>query len=229
MRLRLEVFDLHHQVIFAWAEYRRTLKSAPLVLTLDHHADTLPAFGRLATNEFIRKQWIQDTDFRRKDTLDTAIDRLHHDEHLDFALETGIISQSLVISHSSRFATTNSRIIVTSDNSWPDINLLLNDADRFRPLADQVFEEEWLHARLSELSFDPELDPGFILDLDLDYVLTEKALRPNRPRLLRKLIRYCGLVTISRETDWLRLLRLDPIDPETLINQFYEIASGVMR
>ena len=74
--------------------------------------------------------------------------------------------------------------------------------------------------------FVPEEHPGFIFDLDLDYVLTERALRPDRPGLLRRLLANAGLITLSREDDWLRLLRIDPVTPASLVRQLMQTVSG---
>ena len=224
--MRIETVDLHHQVLTAWASYRSTLAEAPAVVTFDHHTDTLPAFGRAAADEAERRKWIAAVDFREPAAVKAAISRLCHDEHLDLAVKAGIASRSIVVAHADHPGCADSRIQVTADASWPDLNLLLNDPDRFRPLADRVFEEEWLAARLAAAGFVPEEHPGFIFDLDLDYVLTEKALRPDRPGLLRRLLANAGLITLSREDDWLRLLRIDPVTPDSLIRLLMQTVSG---
>ena len=222
----IRIVDEHHEALAEWSRYRRTLPSPPSLLTFDHHTDTLPAFGRAAADEAERRKWIAAVDFREPAAVKAAISRLCHDEHLDLAVKAGIASRSIVVAHADHPGCADSRIQVTADASWPDLNLLLNDPDRFRPLADRVFEEEWLAARLAAAGFVPEEHPGFIFDLDLDYVLTEKALRPDRPGLLRRLLANAGLITLSREDDWLRLLRIDPVTPDSLIRQLMQTVSG---
>ena len=50
----------------------------------------------------------------------------------------------------------------------------------------------------------------FTLGFDMDYVLTGDVFLPERASVLRRLLRLAGLITVSREDIWLRLLRIDP-------------------
>ena len=122
--MRIETVDLHHQVLTAWASYRSTLAEAPAVVTFDHHTDTLPAFGRAAADEAERRKWIAAVDFREPAAVKAAISRLCHDEHLDLAVKAGIASRSIVVAHADHPGCADSRIQVTADASWPDLNLL---------------------------------------------------------------------------------------------------------
>lgn len=226
--MQYEIFNLHHQVLTAWSKYRTTLAAPPVVVTFDHHTDTLPAFSRGSANERERLEWIAAVDFRKLATIRSAISRLSHDEHLDLAVKSGIVSQSIVVAHCDNPGCADPRIQVVTDTSWPDMNFLLNHAECFRPLADQVFEEEWLEARFKSAGFVPEEHPGFIFDLDLDYILTDKALHPDHPDLLHRLLANAGLITISRENDWLSLLRIDQITSDYLIGQFIQKIAEVI-
>lgn len=221
--ISVETVDLHHQVLVAWARYRSSLAQPPIAVTFDYHTDTLPAFGRAAADETVRRAWLEAVDFRNPATVEAAVGRLSHDEHLDLAVKAGIVSRSIVVAHADHPGCADERIQVTADGSWPEMNLLLNDPAAFRPLADRVFEEEWLADRLAAAGFVPEEHAGFIFDLDLDYLLTAKALQPRRPGLLHRLLANAGLITLSRENDWLRLLRLDPVTPESLIRRLMEM------
>lgn len=119
-----------------------------------------------------------------------------------------MVSRAVIVAHADHPGCANDRIRVVCDRSWPDLQLLLNDPVRFAPLARRVFEDDFLAARLAEAEFSPE--EGFIFDLDLDYLLTAEALGPDRKTVLRHLLARAGLVTVSREADWVRLLKLEP-------------------
>lgn len=219
----LEVVQLHHEVLRAWCRRRREVDSPPVAVTFDHHTDTLPAFSRAAASDAEREAWITEFDWRSDESVESALRRLRHDEHLDLALRSGVISRSIVIAHSTENVITDTlhpRIRVAADAAWPELNFLLNHPEEFRPRASRVFETGWLAARFAEAEFSPEENPGFLFDLDLDYLLTADALAPADGTLLQLLLRTAALVTVSREEEWLRLLKLDPeLTPEFLLTQ----------
>ena len=97
----LEVVPLHHEVLRAWCRHRREVEFPPVAVTFDHHTDTLPAFSRAASSEAERESWITEFDWRSDVSVETALQRLRHDEHLDLALRGGVISGSIVIAHST--------------------------------------------------------------------------------------------------------------------------------
>lgn len=219
----LEVVSQHHEVLRAWCRHRRTVETPPVAVTFDHHTDTLPAFSRAASCEAERESWIAEFDWRSDASVEAALRRLRHDEHLDLALRGGVISRSIVIAHSTENVITeslNPRIRVAADATWPELNCLLNHPEEFRPRASRVFESDFLAERFAEAEFHPEDTPGFLFDLDLDYLLTRKALAPTDGTWLRHLLNSAALVTASREEEWLRLLRLDSeLTPEFLLHQ----------
>lgn len=226
----LEVVPLHHEVLRAWCRHRREVEFPPVAVTFDHHTDTLPAFSRAASSEAERESWITEFDWRSDVSVETALQRLRHDEHLDLALRGGVISGSIVIAHSTENViaeTLNPQIRVAADETWPELNFLLNHPAEFRPLAGRVFDSGWLAARFAEAGFSPEANPGFLFDLDLDYLLTADALAPVDGTLLQTMLRNAALVTVSREEEWLRLLRIDPeVTPEFLLTQLRSRMAG---
>lgn len=228
--MRLEIVDQHHEVLTAWAEYRKELPEAPWALTLDHHTDTLPAFGRIAADESERQARIARVDFRDSASVAAAIASLRHDEHLDLALRSGILTRSVVVAHFDNPGCANAQIQVVSDRSWPPLCELLNDSARFRPLADSVLEDSFLEERLAEAGFVPEEHRGFILDVDLDYFLTRRAVKPLHDRMWRRLFASAGLVTLSREEVWQRLLRLEKeVDVEFLCMEIELFCTEILK
>lgn len=188
-----EVVKLHHQVLLPWCRYRRSHPPCQ-VLTLDHHTDVLDS--GLTVSEFD----FSDAAARR------AIAALRHDQHLVFALKHGIIAKSIVISHYSFTPYDCADMEVVSDQTWPPMQTMLNDPAAFRPFADRVLESDFLEKMLAQTSFDP--GQPFILDVDLDYLLTRRALAPQDDRVLQSLLAKAALITVSLESDWVRLLAI---------------------
>ncbi len=197
----------HHHALREWARHRRTVDVPPTLLTFDHHTDTLPAFGRAARSEEERREWIAAFDYHSDASVDAALALLRHDEHIDLALRAGVVSRAVIIAHADHSGCANPAIQVCADASWPEMQLLLNDPSLFRPLADSFLTSSFLESRLKEAEYEPE--PGFIFDLDCDAILTEKALHPPDSNCLKELLKSAGLITISHEEDWLKLLKLD--------------------
>jgi hypothetical protein len=219
----IRVVEEHHHALAEWARHRRSCAGAPALLTFDHHTDTLPAFGRVAADETERRRLVAAFDYRDDASVEAALARLRHDEHIDLALRGGVVGRAVIVAHADHPGCANEKIRVVCDRSWPEMQLLLNDPARFEPLARRVFESDFLEARLAEAGFTPE--PGFLFDLDLDYLLTPEALKPKDGRLLRHLLGIAGLVTVSMERDWVRLLRLSPgLASDFLLASFEEIA-----
>lgn len=219
----IRVVEEHHHALAEWAHYRRTRAVAPSLLTFDHHTDTLPAFGRFAPDEAERTRLVGAFDGSDDGSVELALSRLRHDEHIDLALRGGVVSRAVIVAHADHPGCANENIQVVCDRSWPEVQELLNDPVRFEPLARQVFESGFLAARLAEAAYRPE--PGFIFDLDLDYLLTPAALNPADGRVLRELLDTAGLVTVSLERDWVKLLRLTPgLTSEQLLTLFRKSA-----
>lgn len=207
--MKIQTVDQHHQVLEFWAAYRRERGNAPAALTFDHHTDTLPAFGRAAADETERQKRIAGVDFRDPGTVTAALADLRHDEHLDLALRSDMISRSIVVAHYDNPGCANENIRVVAPE-WPDLTELLNAPEKFRPLAASVFTDEFLMPLLEKADFVPEEQAGFILDIDMDYALTPEVFSPQNGTLFRRLLANAGLITISREEIWMRLLRVDP-------------------
>ncbi len=207
--MKTEVFELHHHALAAWCRYRRGSSGAAALLTLDHHTDNLPAFGRAAADETERRKWIGEFDFRSDASIEIALARLRHDEHIDLALHAGVISRSVIFAHALPEENPENAICTLAPGTWPPLQTLLNDAACFRRCADTVLEDDCLAPLLERAGFMPEENSGFILDLDFDGFLTRRSLMPEKRSCLKRLLCCAGLVTISLERDWHRLLRLD--------------------
>jgi len=91
--------------------------------------------------------------------------------------------------------------------------------------ADQAIENTYLKAQLckiwrmnitSKLGRLTTKSPPYILDIDLDYFRTKKAISPNDPTVFYKLIKHAAAITIAMEPDCVQMLKHD----ESLNSEF---------
>ena len=189
---------LHHEVLNVWAQYRRERSCAPEVLSLDFHTDVLCALRR-GIPEVSPEVWQDSAAVAR------AVELLHHDEHFDWALRGGIIAAARIIALSPcAVAPEHPDLSVIHPPGLPDMEVMLNDPEHFRPLAQTVLSDGFLSRCLD--SWRPE--PGFILDIDCDFFMVKQALFPEKSAVFDDLLANAGLVTLSCEEDWVKILRL---------------------
>jgi len=108
---RVYVFDRHNIALEAWAELKANHHELNLI-TLDHHTDTNPAFGR---SSFVRdyargdqaketeriNERIAEIDCGNKDQIQKAVAELHNDEQIDAAIRLGIFSFAFCFNNSN--------------------------------------------------------------------------------------------------------------------------------
>jgi hypothetical protein len=107
----------HQAVLEAWADIRKTLSKAPILITLDHHTDTILAFNRhlcvSGRHKVDAQSWehifaLAEEDCQKIKVNDRAsvidaVGRLNNDEHIDAAIRAGIIDHAYVISYSESY------------------------------------------------------------------------------------------------------------------------------
>lgn len=199
MTPEIAIVENHHQVLPAWAQARRN-SSAPLpVWTLDYHTDTMPCFrGKLPPP--------QDGDWQNPDVVADAVVKLRHDEHFDWALRAGILSEAHIgICGENSDIIAHPAITVRRPENYPSADIILNSPEEFRPQAEKFLESDTLRQLFSRL---PHPGEAYIFDIDCDCILCEKSLYPDDETLICRLLEHAVLVTISLERDWVRLLKL---------------------
>lgn len=197
------IHELHHHVLESW--YKLRLKR-PFVISFDHHTDILPAFMRSIENG-------DAPPIPGKDLI-ADIGCLRHDEHFDYALKYGIISGAVIISHTPAVTVLPENLQVLYNGDFAE-NEPIN-SERYRIYFDNALEDDFLK---DFLPYFPE--NNYILDIDCDYFKTCKSLAPRSPEIFRRLVRGAEMITISRESDWVRLLSFENPEyftPEYIIN-----------
>ncbi len=247
--------ESHHHVLAAWAKVRRGLPAPPNLLTLDQHTDTLDPFLRHAfelrkghkedreLDEQTRLSLLAEIDFRAEQSVESAISRLRHDEHIQTATRSGILKTAFVFSLDGN--PTESQEEIAYDKRHPYIfnrRTPPSEPPPSRPFtysapehsifhvhregvvdcaevehdedccdkreSNQVIETVYLSARLAraqEMASSigvPELQAEpYILDIDLDYFHTSKALNPDDAATFHSLIRNAVAITIATEPE----------------------------
>lgn len=189
---------LHHQVLIPWSELCARLAAPPCVLSLDFHTDTLSAADRGLPSP-------EPGGFRCPETISSAVKTLHHDEHFDWALRSGMIARAVILAISPQTAPLpHPGLSVLPFQGAPYVQTILNHPESVRDFADTLLSRG---LPSPEPDFTRGNDP-WILDIDCDVFLTERALKYPEDGLFADWIRRASLITVSRESDWVKLLRL---------------------
>lgn len=104
------IFDAHHYALLPWARWRRG-RSQLRVLTVDYHCDTHQAFLRAAFDQVsgrldkaARQSMIKAIDPADEASVERAVARLRHDEHIDAAIRGGIVDLVFIIAEQNQRA-----------------------------------------------------------------------------------------------------------------------------
>ena len=186
------IVEQHHQVLPFWKEIAEQCH-LDFILTLDHHTDVLPAFSRIQSKPAITL-----------DCAEQAVLQLRHDEHIDWALQAGIMDQAIILSHENFTVPAHPAMKVICPEIWPDTQDILNSTPAAVDAAQKVLEPAYLKRAVHE----EDLNRNYILDIDLDNFLCAKALQPDDPSFFRALAGNAKGISISLEQDWQRILRL---------------------
>lgn len=201
-RKNIYLTDNHHEVLLPWAMERERHGKALFILTLDHHTDTLPAFTH--ASEIAGHPVCQKADFRDHEAIVQALKILRHDEHFDYALQNHIIAGAWLFTHENFSLEHDARLhIIHEPPASKDLSALQYYYSR-------ALESEFLTRQLQLAALTPDqLPEPFVLDIDLDYFKGRNSIQPEDSRIFSHIVRQATAITISRETDWVRLLNMD--------------------
>ena len=145
--------------------------------------------------------------------IDAAIKDLKNDEHIDFALRSGIIERAFVFScHSNSFYEgrvlsvpivskhcNQCRIFSYSESCHPIVSLPYDDTDKARMAkintTDEVLTDVMEVFKGHGFDWD-----NFVLDFDCDFIRDKEAMRYSNVNILEKLIKNAKAITIARES-----------------------------
>lgn len=225
------VVDDHEFALVAWAKIRRTAAKAPLLISLDHHTDTHLAFRQEISRGF--KQRDDDAfmrevgarcraiDFKNEESVVAAAQKLNFDEQIDAGVRADIIAAACVVHHAICEVTVEAR-------ACPDSALIVEVPITCHPKehADRVLETEVLVEAFAAVKRRLECDvlaTRFILDVDLDFFHTTRALVPRDSSLFHEIIRKSCAVTIAVEKGCVRsLAEGETLEPSALLERLQQ-------
>ncbi|OJJ23605.1 hypothetical protein BKI52_04380 [marine bacterium AO1-C] len=174
-----------------------------------------------------RKELCNAIDYQSQKSILNAISKLCHDEHIDTAIRSGLLNKAIAIISGNLTARSSERVFKVLDKSTDDIDiealsmmgrktLELRKVRESQPVTQKIFfyelpevppnnqviESDHLKAALDK--FEPYVPKSgwwdnFILDIDLDYFHTRKAIQPKDVSFFQELIRQAKMITIARE------------------------------
>jgi len=256
------VVEAHHHALAAWALVRRASAQPPNLITIDHHTDTDEAFrgfacvehyeGRADDEVALHQSLRIPIDWNDDASLQAAIAKLRHDEHIDAATLSSVIDQAYCIQLSDRdgcqsleqqaydadrqarwpaaptlpaptrpmtYAASADRIYVIPAPCYIGCQTRPHNDDCVTRHALEIVEARYLEDQLvrgSEISrcFGlPNLEAApYILDIDLDAFHSRKAITPDDPSTLHRLIRNAVAITIATEPECVEELWHDEED-----------------
>ena len=218
----------HKEAISAWTTIGIENTNPPWLLSFDRHTDTHPAFLRDFSRvhpgvvnpeaaALHRNSQISSIDRMNVDSVQRMVPLLHHDEQIDAALGSNIIKTAVIISHNEHQDTPSIHLPLDGSSEHQAIvlgyavGLCDRQKEEFDPLempyCDDILESWYLRGKLLALeSFLADIEmPNFegsdyILDIDLDYFLTERSIAPADPECFHNLISGALAITIARES-----------------------------
>jgi hypothetical protein len=225
------------QASYLFSAVRKEVEVAPNLISLDHHTDSHPPFlrhvcrqivarGGDQEEETVRANLVSEVRWQDDSSVRSAIEKLQHDEHIQTATLAGIINYTFVIhldgSGGTPISNNNSsipegRIFLVPHDCFIGCERRSHDDECWRTHSNQVLETSYLDDQLQKARemttyvgiLDIE-ESWYVLDIDLDFFHTERALNPESPEVFHRLIRKATAITIAKEPACTADLWLDP-------------------
>ena len=251
------IVDEHHQALMPWAIERRKAAQPFALLTFDYHTDTRPAFLHYAFTAseqdelkaaILCREMSCSAAYGDDDGLAEAVKKLSNDEHIDYAIEAGIIKNAFVFSFEG-----NTTWSVQERQYWEDESpqcvakrmkfppplppytyeepangiFIINTGGSGIKNANRILESDFLMDKFAAaapmaagagINSLPECP--FILDIDLDYFTTGKSIQPDDASFFHTLVKKAQFVTIAKEPDFVMRHRLEnDLDSDYLLDK----------
>jgi hypothetical protein len=205
----------HHHVLRYWAAFRRKLRNepAPFLVTLDHHTDTHQAFLRHCCGNDVRMAPPKPADIQscarplihrlsswKVADVEDSIRRLRHDEHIDAAEKAGIVDRTFILltgdgdARSPKQRVHRPRRIIANAGGFPTCDEAATAALTLEP---ETLDP--LILLIENAAGKPLREIRYILDIDMDAFMTERAARPTNETSWHELICRASLITAALE------------------------------
>ena len=216
MEKRVYITWSHHHVIKEWFRYQRT---GVHLLSFDYHTDFHEAFigksgdpsacykySSTRHNSYLAKHIpCQD--------VDEAIKDLKHDEHVDFAIRSGIIEKAFAFSRNGN-SFRDKRVLSVPNHRTPIVQAqIFSYCEIHHPLATPQPYDDSTEAKMAKIiTTDDVLNEviktfreygfnhdNYILDFDCDFIRDKDAMTHGNFQTLKNLIIGAKAITIARE------------------------------
>lgn len=237
MEKDVAIVQHHHEVLESWCR-----ASGQNVIHLDYHTDSHSALLYYSYYEARKRlgaenhpqaskmqQKIVDEEialYQKTKDIRRVIKLLRNDEHIDFAVRTGIISRSFALAKEDGYNFNSNENVFSIERQYPEYRHQKimeycptcvpgcqrtphNDACSIDVAASSI-DDAVLRTAISKfIQYEPNLLDNFILDIDCDYFTSAKSLTPSSMSVFQDLIKRSTLVTIALEPDFVRMCRLE--------------------
>ena len=251
------IVDEHHQALMPWAIERRKTTRPFVLLTFDYHTDTRPAFLHYAFSAsgqdkrnaaILRREMSSAAAYGDDDSLAETVKKLSNDEHIDYAIEAGIIKKVFVFSFEG-----NTTWSVQERQYWEDESpqgvmkrmklppplppytyeepengiFIINTGGSVIKSANRILESGFLMDKFAAAAtmaagsgINCLTECPFVLDIDLDYFTTAKSIQPDDASFFYNLVKKAQFITIAKEPDFVIRHRLEnDLDSDYLLDE----------
>lgn len=234
---KIYIVDDHSEAFIPWGQLYATKSTKSNLITLDHHTDTLKAFRRhiffrVEPSKYKDINYLQEVENilenlkpTSNESLKDTAEKIRNDEQIDAAIKAGILNYAFVISFSQSIDVPqigmlpSNHIFEIATRCWTGCDQKIHTDECTIPQADEAIESRFLDRHLEVVNqmtkvvgIDDIFTEPYILDIDLDFFHTRKALTPDDDTTFRKLIRNAEIITIAKEPSFVEDLWLDDID-----------------
>lgn len=200
---KLYIVENHHEVLEAWEIYKNQNLN---VITLDTHTDTKLCFENYCYHNNTTSNILINNYNNNSIEIKNIISKLKNDEHIDFAVRSGIVNKVFVISYNTSNNMSNTNIFSEEPTNYNNQPII--EYNNFTTL---TYEDSYIHSRTIALtpkvlndainyfsSLDKNYANKYILDIDLDYICTMYAFDEDLSEF-KSLIKNAEIITIAKE------------------------------
>ena len=251
------IVEEHHHALIPWQIERLKAAQPHALITFDYHADTRPAFLRYAFSAcgqddrkaaILRHKMTSSAAYDNEAFPAAAVKQLSNDEHIDYAIKSGIIRNAFVFSFEGNttwsaqerqyWEDESQRGVITRMKLPPPLPpytyeepenriFVVNTGGSGTRCANRILESDFLIDKLNAAApmaactgIHDLPESNFILDIDLDYFTTKKSISPDDASFFHMLARKSQFVTIAREPDFVMRHRIENnLEPDYLLNE----------
>lgn len=202
-------------------------------------------------DEAKQSKLLNEVNYHNDKSIENAIGKLRNDEHIKTAIGCEIINHALIISHSGDETPKSNEERVRLDRLWTKesiMQIITNtykitsmeqrtypESDIYMPQfdcesAEEILDDAFLSNQLAVLkrmsnliSSDGVMLTPYVLDIDLDYFITPKAIKPKSHHIFTNLVRNAELITIAKESVCVDMCSNGTANSDYLLNEMIRL------